>query len=294
MGGDVIVKDPIVSYRETVKNKTEKEVLAKSKNGHNRTWITAEPIANGLVKDIEEDKVVMRPKEEVVQVRYMVDTYKLDSEECGKRMWAFGPTDSSPNMFVNSTVGVAYLDTVRDSMKSGFAEATMKGPLMGETLRGVMFRVHDVKLHSDSVHRGIGEVAPMTRRACYGSFLNSEPRVMEPMYVCSVTLPSDMTGTIYNVLAKRRGEVFFDEPIEGTPTNLMKAYLPVNESFGLDALLKENTSGKAFIQCTFSHYEMIDQDPYDSTTLAHKIVTEVRKRKGMSDIPDKSYYVDRL
>lgn len=294
MGGEVIVKNPIVAYRETVLAKTEKEVLAKSKNCHNRAWITAEPIDSKLCSDIEDGKIVPKPKDEVAQTRYLVSTYGLDPEECGKRMWGFWPTDNDPNMLVNSTVGIAYLDTVRDSMKSGTMEATLKGPLMGEKVRGAMFRVHDVKLHTDSVHRGIDQIAPMTKKACYGAFLNSQPRVMEPMYICSVTLPSDITGTMYSLLAKRRGQVFFDEVVEGTPMSLMKAYLPVRESFGFDAVIKENTSGKAFMQNSFSHYEIIDQDPYDPTTLANKIVMEVRNRKKIGEIPTIEHYVDRL
>ena len=117
---------------------------------------------------------------------------------------------------------------------------------------------------------------------------------MEPMYICSVTIPSEMTGTMYSLLAKRRGQVYFDENIDGTPMSLMKAYLPVRESFGFDAVVKENTSGKAFLQNSFSHYEVIDQDPYDATTLANTIVMEVRNRKKLGEIPSLEHYVDRL
>ena len=39
-------------------------------------------------------------------------------------------------------------------------------------------------------------------------------------------------GGIYRVLSQRRGLVFEEMPVSGTPMINVKAYLPVNESFG--------------------------------------------------------------
>ena len=44
--------------------------------------------------------------------------------------------------------------------------------------------------------------------------------------------PESAVGGIYGVLNKRRGHVFEEGPIAGTPMFIVKAYLPVNESFG--------------------------------------------------------------
>lgn len=44
--------------------------------------------------------------------------------------------------------------------------------------------------------------------------------------------PETALGGIYQVLNKRRGQLFDDVNIAGTPMHLVKAYLPVNESFG--------------------------------------------------------------
>ena len=40
-------------------------------------------------------------------------------------------------------------------------------------------------------------------------------------------------GGIYGVLNRRRGHVFEEGQIAGTPMFIVKAYLPVNESFGM-------------------------------------------------------------
>ena len=44
--------------------------------------------------------------------------------------------------------------------------------------------------------------------------------------------PEVAVGGIYGVLNRRRGHVFEEMQVAGTPMFVVKAYLPVNESFG--------------------------------------------------------------
>jgi elongation factor 2 len=44
--------------------------------------------------------------------------------------------------------------------------------------------------------------------------------------------PENAVGGIYGVLNRRRGHVFEEAQTPGTPMFVVKAYLPVNESFG--------------------------------------------------------------
>lgn len=45
----------------------------------------------------------------------------------------------------------------------------------------------------------------------------------------------------------------------GTPIFNLKAYLPVIESFGFTSTLRAATSGQAFPQCVFDHWETMTQ-----------------------------------
>ena len=45
--------------------------------------------------------------------------------------------------------------------------------------------------------------------------------------------PEAAVGGIYGVLNRRRGHVFEENQVAGTPMFMVKAYLPVNESFGM-------------------------------------------------------------
>lgn len=44
--------------------------------------------------------------------------------------------------------------------------------------------------------------------------------------------PSEAGGGIYGVLNRRRGHVFEELDVTGTPMRVTKAFLPVMESFG--------------------------------------------------------------
>merc|ERR1712071_719303 len=57
----------------------------------------------------------------------------------------------------------------------------------------------------------------------------------EPVYLVEIQCPENAVGGIYGVLNRRRGHVFEEAQTPGTPMFVVKAYLPVNESFGFTA-----------------------------------------------------------
>ena len=89
-------------------------------------------------------------------------------------------------------------------------------------------------------------------------------------------------GGVYGVLTRRRGHVFSEEQRPGTPLFTIKAYLPVMESFGFNADLRSHTSGQAFPQSVFDHWQILPGgSPIDGTSKVGQVVQEMRKRKGI-------------
>ncbi len=81
----------------------------------------------------------------------------------------------------------------------------------------------------------------------------------------------------------------------GTPLYNIKAYLPVIESFGFSGTLRAATSGQAFPQAVFDHWEMLNSDLQEAGSQAGTIVTDIRKRKGLKEqITPLSEYEDKL
>jgi elongation factor 2 len=101
-----------------------------------------------------------------------------------------------------------------------------------ENMRGIRFNIKDVTLHADAIHRGGGQITPTARRVFYAAELTAKPRFQEPIFLVEIQCPDDAVGGIYGCLAQRRGIVIGEEPIQGTPLVMIKAYLPVAESFG--------------------------------------------------------------
>jgi len=293
-GIEIVVTEPVVSYRETIVGTLTQTVLSKSPNKHNRLYVIAEPMPDGLQTDIEEGKVVYNSKDKE-QARYLCTEYGYEPYEVDKkRLWGFGPTDKDANMYLNATKGVQYLDEIKQSVMNGFMIATSSGPLCGEPMRGVVIKLLDAVLHADTIHRGMGQILPPSRRTVMGALLSAQPRLQEPMYLCTITVPTSHMGNVYTVISKRRGEVFDTKMHEGTPMTTIKAHVPVAESFGLDTALRAATSGTAFSQCAFSHWQVIDSDPLEEGTLANEIIMKIRKKKDLGELPDIGRYLDRL
>lgn len=100
---------------------------------------------------------------------------------------------------------------------------------------------------------------------------------------------------VYQCFNQRRGVVFQEDSVAGTPLLCIKAHLPVAESFGFTANLRALTSGQAFPQCVFSHWEVITADPFDTKSKAYTICMNIRKRKGLKlEIPNINDYIDKM
>lgn len=118
----IVKSQPVVSYRETVSIKSPEVCLSKSANKHNRLFMTACPIDDELVIDIENGKVT--PHQDVKdRGRYLADTYGWDVGEA-RRIWCFGPKGTGPNIVVDITKGVQYLNEIKDSVSAAFTWAT--------------------------------------------------------------------------------------------------------------------------------------------------------------------------
>ena len=87
-------------------------------------------------------------------------------------------------------------------------------------------------------------------------FLTAKPALQEPMFLVEIQCPAEVVGGVYQCLSGRRGIVNSEEPVIGTPLTMVKAYLPVAESFGFTANLSSQTSGQAFPQCVFDHWAL--------------------------------------
>ncbi|CAK8535436.1 unnamed protein product [Lathyrus sativus] len=182
-------------------------------------------------------------------------------------------------------------NVVKDSIVQGFQWGARERPLCDEPIRNVKFKIVDARIAPEPLHRGSGQIIPTARRVAYSAF----PRLMEPVYYVEIQTPIDYVSAIYTVLSRRRGHVTADVPQPGTPVYLVKAFLPVIESFGFETDLRYHTQGQAFYQSVFDQWAIVPGDLLDKSIvlrpfepapiqhLAREFMVKIRRRKGMSE-----------
>jgi elongation factor 2 len=253
------------------------------------------PHAERAVARFRHDAPIGERADTKIRGKYLADKYGWDKEVGQRKIWCYGPDTTGPNLMVDMCKGVQYLNEIKDSCVAAFQWATKEGVMADENMRGIKFELYDVVLHTDSIHRGGGQIIPTCRRVLYAAALTASARLMEPIYLVEIQAPENALGSIYGVLNQKRGSVFEEVNRPGTPIYTVKAHLPVMESFGFTTALRAATSGQAFPQCVFDHWSALPSDPLDDTSQSGKIVLDIRKRKGLKpEVPPLSEYEDKL
>jgi elongation factor 2 len=292
-GAPLIVSEPVVSFRETVSAESSETCLSKSPNKHNRLYVVARPMEEGLAEKIDSGKISSKddPKN---RARILAEEYGWDVTEA-RKIWCFGPNTDGANVVVDCTKAVQYLNEIKDSVVAAFQWVTKEGVLMNENMRGIRFNILDVVLHTDAIHRGGGQIIPTARRVFFAAQLTAQTRLMEPIFLAEIQAPQTAVGGIYSVMNKRRGQIVEEVQRPGTPMLTVKCYLPVTESFGFTADLRSNTAGQAFPQLIFDHWKVQASDPLEVNSAAYKMVMDTRKRKGLkAEIPALDNFLDKL
>jgi elongation factor 2 len=207
------------------------------------------------------------------------------------RIWCF----EGANCLVDATHGVQYMNEIRDSVVAAFASIVQESIVAGEPLHGVRVNIVDAQLHADAIHRGGGQIIPCARKAIQGCILDAQPCLLEPVFLAEIVTEQEVVAKIRALVIKLRGYVVEEYPKEGTPLYIVKAHLPVLESFGFSADMQGATSGRAFPQLVFSHWQNLPGDPFATSSLAARVVKDVRERKRLpAELPKLANYQEKL
>jgi len=294
-GASIKIGKPVVSFCETIQAQTEIVCLSKSPNKHNRLNVQCEPLGEDFCNAMDRGDIETEGGDAKQRARILADDYGWDIGDA-RRIWTYGcPPDGKANVLVDATKGVSYLLEIKDSMVGAFLQVTAAGVYADETMRGIRANLLDVTLHADAIHRGAGQIMPTTKRVIYACQIKSKPGLMEPMYMCDITVPNAAVAGVYETLNGRRGIIEGKEDRPGTPLTKIKAFLPVLESFGFASLLRQKTGGQAFPQMIFSHWAMVTGECTDEKSQCYSILMSVRDRKGLKkELPEFNEYYDKL
>jgi elongation factor 2 len=174
-------------------------------------------------------------------------------------------------------------EEVLEAIIAGFEFACKDGPLCGEPLRHVKVNLVDLQLcgdfYSAEIMRGVG-------KAVFGSFLSADPALLEPVYKIIITVASELAGETSRMLSGRRGKVNSFEQ-KGLLT-VISGLIPVSETFGFSKELRSTTSGRAFWQMLFDHWEKMPPK------IAVQVISDLRRRKGLSpEVPKPEKFMEQ-
>ena len=212
-------------------------------------------------------------KEAISQEVQLRETYKKQSGGRGKfadMIVKVGPKDKEFEgdlQFVDEVKGGNIPKEYIPSIEKGFKNAMKTGVLAGYPLDGLKVTVIDGSFHpvdSDALSFEIcANIA--FKSAC----AKARPVLLEPIMKMEVITPEENMGDVIGDLNKRRGQV------GGMETNrsgarIVKAQVPLAETFGYVTSLRTITSGRATSTMEFDHFAEL------SKSIAQAVLTEVK------------------
>jgi len=276
---ELTASSPIVTYRESIL-KTSKIVMARTSDRRNVFWVEVEPLETEIVGLMEKDELAEETDQE--QIKNILQKKAKYSPVDATRILAL---DKHKNMLLDFTKDSQKIREIKKSIVSGFHWASATGPLCEEPLRGVKVKLVDVKIDEDPTYRETTQVTRALSRAILGAVLTAEPVLLEPVYKIEVSVPTKWFGACSNIITRKRGKISASEQ-KGVLT-IIEGYIPVEETFGLSAEMRAATSGHAFWQCIFDHWQKMPDK------LATETIKDIRKIRGLpSEIPKPEKFIE--
>ena len=158
------------------------------------------------------------------------------------------------------------------SVQKGFEKAMKNGVLAGYPLDQLKVTLMDGSFHPVDSDQLSFEIAAI--QAFKNASEKAGPALMEPIMQMEVVTPEESMGDVIGDLNKRRGQV---EGMETSRTGarIVKAKVPLAETFGYVTALRTITSGRATSSMQFSHYAQV------SSSIAKQVLTEVQGRADL-------------
>jgi len=221
---------PKTAYRETIQRSSAASYRHKKQSGgagqFGEVHLKIEPWYEGIP---EPEGFNLRGKQEI------------DLDWGGKLVFY--------NCIVGGVIDARYLPSVL----KGVLEVMETGPLTGSYIRDVRVMVYDGKMHPVDSNDISFKIA--AAHAFKEAFLNSNPRLLEPVNELVVKVQEDMVGNVMTDLQSRRAIIQGYEAADNY--QILKCLVPASELYGYSTDLRSITQGKATFSAKFSEYQSV-------------------------------------
>ncbi|XP_044758904.1 elongation factor-like GTPase 1 [Coccinella septempunctata] len=226
------------------------------------------------------------------------------------KIWSVGERKNSINLLINGipdyecNIFKKASDDARQSynwcIKNPFKYTCKSGPLCKERLMNCAFIVKAFEYdpnYSDSSKAGNnrvnlqiveGHITSLFKKALEKRTL----RLMEPVFTTEIQVNTSILRNVHDVIGKRNGKIVNSVCMdEEEKKYFVKAHLPVIDSTDFVDEIRKMTSGQASPNLKYSHYQLIDKDPFyehktedqidKKAVRASNMLRDARKRKGL-------------
>ena len=218
-------------------------------------------------------------KEAITKTVNLREVYKKQSGGRGKFadiIVNVGPVDPDFKegglQFVNEVKGGNIPKEFIPSVQKGFESAMKNGVLGGYPMDSLKVTLLDGSFHPVDSDQLSFEIAAI--QAYKNACVKAAPVLMEPIMKLEVVTPEENMGDVIGDLNKRRGQVQgMDEARSGG--RIVKALVPLSETFGYVTTLRTITSGRATSSMEYDHHAPL------SSSIAKAVLTECNGRADL-------------
>ena len=218
-------------------------------------------------------------KEAITKTVNLREVYKKQSGGRGKFadiICNVGPVDEDFKegglQFVNEVKGGNIPKEFIPAVQKGFESAMKNGVLGGYPMDSLKVTLLDGSFHPVDSDQLSFEIAAI--QAYKNACVKAAPVLMEPIMKLEVVTPEESMGDVIGDLNKRRGQVQgMDEARSGG--RIVKAMVPLSETFGYVTALRTITSGRATSSMEYDHHAPL------SSSIAKAVLQEVNGRADL-------------
>lgn len=230
---------PRIPYRETITKSAQSDYRHKKQSGGSGQFgevhMIIEPHTEGVP---ETDMFKIGGKEYKMSIR--------NREEI-KLSWG------GSLLYYNCIVGGSIDARFMPAILKGIMEKMEEGPLTGSYARDIRVYVYDGKMHPVDSNEISFRLAG--RNAFSMAFKTAGPKILEPIYIVEVFVPSDKMGDVMSDLQGRRAIVQGMSSEKGFEK--ITAKVPLAEMNKYSTALSSLTSGRAMYNMRFSEYAQV-------------------------------------
>lgn len=230
---DIEFAAPRIPYRETITKAVRTHYRHKKQSGGAGQYAEVDLLLEPLDDNM--------PEHSDLKVR---DEQDIELEWGGKLV------------FRNCIVGGVIDNRFMPAILKGIREKMENGPMSSCRVRDLRISVYDGSMHSvDSNDAAFKTAALMAFKE---GFMKADPKLLEPIYEITVTVPAAYMGDVMSDISTRRGQILGMDA-EGTIQKI-KALVPLEQLDHYATQLKSMTQGSASYKRAFAHYAPVPRE----------------------------------